>query len=398
MGRKVGGKKRVGGRKSAQRPLKKGRVRVKYQNKTTGEIIETTVRQKKQTARGKKQDLHRTSQRIRLTDLPGIQHARDSRQEIQMAQAFKKLPKTRQQEGFLETKFVSPGKPGKVKAQVKTVKLSVEEKAVRHKKEEQKEQRKEKQERVDLIFLRAGITEKQINASQMDRAQIKRLLKRATDNGAEAGDVTDLIDFESPFEDNVRANPLFVKNLEEKSAQKQGLSDGDRQWAENHFIQKANDSNQPEKYQLDAQTETEPVRDQITTAWVKNPTSKKGGDVDGVDDGNRKLNLKKFTEAFNREDKDILQVFKETNREESFQQTQQRVHSDIANIPYPQERKQKAQEFDRFLKQLDKKDPGKAQRQQDEERAIQRVKDVTRRQAERKRKREQRKRLKNKKT
>ena len=73
-------------------------------------------------------------------------------------------------------------------------------------------QRQVKQKRLDAEFIRAGIPDADFENSQMDKAEVKRLIKRAVDNGAEASDVKDQIDFETTFENNIRKNPIFSED------------------------------------------------------------------------------------------------------------------------------------------------------------------------------------------
>ena len=175
---------------------------------------------------------------------------------------------------------------------LKTVKVSQEQRVQNQKKQAQKTKRKEKQERLDIEFRRAGITKKDLKNSQMDKAEVKRLITRAVKNGAEASDVKDYIDFETTFENNVRKNPLFAGSLEDYR-KPDFLTPGEKVWAEDYYLLQA-EKNQ-KKAIRDSRHELKPVRSQITKAWIKSPFSKIGGDIESIDDGSNPFDESDFT-------------------------------------------------------------------------------------------------------
>lgn len=357
----------------------KGRAKIKFQDRDTGEESTRTVKLKKQTLRGRIQDRRMDSRKLRLSTPPGSEHVGDSGYEID--QQFEHVD---------EKWWMKEKKPRKKLKQVRVVQISMEQRVENIKKEKQKQKRKEKQEQFDLQFIQAGITEKDVKDSQMDRAQIKRLIKRAVDNGAKASDVSDMIDFDTTFDNNVRRNPLFVKDLESKILKRE-LSDDEREFAENYFIQKANESKKPEKYIQDSKKTEEPVRDTITKVWLKSPTSKEGGDISGVDDGNIKIDLKKFEKSFSKEDKEFLIELRKADNDALYQSSKSQVNHQINSIPDTTLRKEKQQQFNRFVQTIEKQDLGKQERIEREKQAIQHVREVTKRQVEREQRRKSKK-------
>jgi hypothetical protein len=277
----------------------------------------------------------------------------------------------------------------RAKAKPKTVELTTKEKQDIRKKEQQKEKQAKTQTSIDIQFQRSGITEKQIKDSQMDKAQIKRLIKRAVDNGMEASDMVDLIDFETTYEMNIKKNPIFVKNID-LDYRKDDLSESDRQFAENMFIKKASKSKNPDSFIKDSETINEPVRHTITKAWLESPTSKRGGDIVGVDDGNRTINLKKFDQLFDKEDKKTLRELSKTNNIPIYNSYKNNVGSNIQDVPFPELRKQKEKEFNTFIKNLEKQDLGKTERERAEKESLKKTVLVTKKQKEAKLKRDAR--------
>lgn len=166
----------------------------------------------------------------------------------------------------------------------RVVQPTAQQKAENLKKLAQKQKRKAKQERLDVDFERSGISQKEIDDSPMNKAEVKRLIRRANDNGVEQSDVKDQIDFDTTFENNVRKNPIFADSL--KDFQKSDeLTKGEQEWAEDYYLQKAEEN--PKKAIKDSGQEDKPVRRQITKAWIKSPTSKKGADLEDIDDGSQ---------------------------------------------------------------------------------------------------------------
>lgn len=166
----------------------------------------------------------------------------------------------------------------------KVVQPTAQQKAENLKKQAQKQKRKTKQERLDIDFERSGISQKEIEDSPMDKAEVKRLIRRAKDNGVEQSDVKDQIDFDTTFENNVRKNPIFADSLKDFRKSDE-LTKGEQEWAEDYYLQKAEEN--PKKAIKDSAREDKPVRKQITKAWIKSPTSKKGADLEGIDDGSQ---------------------------------------------------------------------------------------------------------------
>ena len=179
----------------------------------------------------------------------------------------------------------------KTEPEVRTVQVSREEKETTKKKKELKEKQKAKQERLDIEFQRSGITKQDIQESQMTKAEIKRLIKRAVDNGAEASEVKNHIDLDTTFDNNIKQKPIFASSLED-FRKPEGMTKGEREWAEDYYLNHAEAN--PEKAIVDSQKEDKPVRDVITKPWIKSPTSKKGGDIEGIDDGSNPLTKDDF--------------------------------------------------------------------------------------------------------
>lgn len=173
----------------------------------------------------------------------------------------------------------------------KVVQPTAEQKAENIKQLERKQKRKAKQERLDIDFERSGISQKEIDDSPMDKAEVKRLIRRANDNGVEQSDVKDQIDFDTTFENNVRKNPIFADSLKDFRKSDE-LTQGEQEWAEDYYLIKAEEN--PKKAIKDSSREDKPVRRQIKKGWIKAPFSKKGGDIEGIDDGSDPLTEEDF--------------------------------------------------------------------------------------------------------
>lgn len=174
---------------------------------------------------------------------------------------------------------------------IRVVQPTAEQKAENLKKAALKQKRKTKQETLDRDFKRAGITEKQLKDAQMNRAEIKKLIQRAKDNGLDQQDVKDEIDFDTDFENNVRKSPIFADSLKD-FRKPDDMTPREKEWAEDYYLLQA--EKDPKKAIKDSKHEQKPVRTSITKPWIKSPFSKKGADIEDIDDGSNPLSEDDF--------------------------------------------------------------------------------------------------------